>query len=411
MKRRNIIWRLTRKGFILIDKVSKKLDFDIKKISNELTKVHFVNYEDVAEKVLEVKPRTLEEIEMPQIMNFISKGSFLVDYPEINIWKFQDARVFHRSDFVLVEKNKVVWPKRTNYNFSKNVILDYFMYRYDYREGYILKPKEVLSVDTAFSMLGVHAHIWSHALCEYITKLFQIKELLKKIDTKLTVLVPDYGETHLKKIVYGELEKLGVDTLIVKEGVAVDVKTLYFMERAARSTDHENYVEIGDLVQPKMTAEIWKNEISKPLIEKYVDNKEKEPELKLYLPRRNGGYRMITNNDEIEKYYKDRGFIFVEPHKISFKEVVNLFYHAKIIAGPFSSAFTNLIFSRPGTKTFIMCNYTRAFENFLEPFQQYYGIDIKWLLGYDIDKDNPSHSSYYIPYEMMIDCCEKLGIE
>ena len=119
----------------------------------------------------------------------------------------------------------------------------------------------------------------------------------------------------------------------------------------------------------------------------------------------------MTNNDEIEQYYRDKGYIFVEPHKITIKEVVNLFYHARVIVGPFSSAFTNLLFSRPGTKVFIMCNYTRAFENFLEPFQQYYGIDIKWQLGIDVDKDHPAHSSYYIPYNLMIDACQKYNID
>lgn len=393
-----------------LDNIRHDIDFFYKKMSGRISKVQFVEYSEVAEKFINVKPQTIEEIEMPQIMGFVEKGSFFVDYPEINIWHFKNARVFHRSDFIQISQDKIVWPKRQYFNFSKNKILDSFMYKYDYQEGYIFKPKRVYEVKQAFSLIGVHSDVWSHSVWEYIPKLFQIRKLLAKLDTRLTILVPDYGETHLKKIVYGELEKLDVDILIVHKGEAVDVKDLYFMERAARSTDDEFYVGIGDFTQPKMNSDIWKEYISKPLIEQYVDDKEKEPELKLYLARRNGGFRMMTNNDEIEKYYRDRGYIFVEPHKISFKEVINLFYHAKIVAGPFSSAFTNLLFSRPGTKVFIMCNYTRAFEMFLEPFQQYYGIDIKWLLGFDVDRKHPSHSSYYVPMERMIEGCKRYGI-
>lgn len=404
LKRR--IKKLQRSSITLF----KDVDFFVKKKLREINKVEFVDFSEAAEKYINVKPHTIEEIEMPQIMDFTERGSFLVDYPEINIWHFRNARVFHRSDFIQISKDKIVWPKRKFFNFSKNSVLDYFMYRYDYREGYILKPSKVHVVDSAFSLIGVHSDVWSHSVWEYIPKLFQIRKVVAKIGKRITVLVPDYGESHLKKIVYGELDKLNVDILIVREGEAVDVKDLYFMERAARSTDDEYYVAIGDFTQPKMNSDIWKEYISKPLIEQYVEDKEKEPELKLYLARRNGGFRMMTNNDEIEKYYKERGYIFVEPHKISLKEVINLFYHAKIVAGPFSSAFTNLLFSRPGTKAFIMCNYTRAFENFLEPFQQYYGIDIKWLLGFDVDRKHPNHSSFYVPMERMIEACEKYGI-
>ena len=379
--------------------------------TGKLSKVRFVEYENSGKEVLVVKPRTIETIEMPQIFNFIDKGSFDVDYPKISIWKFENARVFHRSDFIQISKDEVIWPKRNNYNFSKNVIMDSFMYKYDYNIGYIKRPLKIIKADVAYSLIGVHSHIWSHSVWEYIPKLFQIRKLIDSINEKLTILVPDYQEPHLKKIVYEELKKYDVEVLVVREDEAVDVKTLYFMERAAKSTDHENYVEIGDFVQPQMTSDIWKQHISIPYIDMYVKDKEKEPSLKLYLPRRNGGYRMMTNNDEIEAYYKEKGFVFVEPHKISFQEVVNLFYHAKIIAGPFSSAFTNLMFCRPGVKAFIMCNYTRAFENFLEPFQQYFGATIKWQLGIDVDKDHPSHSSYYIPYELMKAACQKYGIE
>ena len=410
MAKKCLILRALNKFHLLPKDVINSLDFYIKKSNGKLTKAEFVDISKVAEKYIEVKPRSLEEIEMPQIFNFTTKGSFWVDYPEIYIWKFHNSRVFHQSDFIQVGKNEVVWPKRDNFNFSKNLILDSFIYKYDYNECYILKPLRVKKVDYAFSLLGVHANVWSHSVWEYIPKLFQLKNLLKKVGHKLTVLVPDYGETHLKEIVYGELLKLDVDIVVVYSDEAVDVKNLYFMERAAKSTDNEYYVGIGDFTQPRMNAEIWKNEISVPMIEKYVDDKDKAPSLKLYLPRNNGGYRMMTNNAEIDQYYKDRGYVFVEPHKISFKEVVNLFYHAKIVAGPFSSAFTNLLFSRPGTKVFIMCNYTRAFEMFLEPFQQYYGIDIKWQLGYDVDKEHPAHSSYYIPMDKMKEACELYGI-
>lgn len=402
--------KLLIKTYHSLNEKQRSIILFFKEKLGEISKVSFADFSDCAEKILVVKDPTEEIIDLPQIYGFIKEGSMVVNFPEVALWKFDNATVFGRSDFVLLNKKTIVWPKRTYYNFSKNLPQDNFIYTYDYNHAYIRKAKREKNVDVAFSLIGVGATIWSHVLCEYLPKLYTIRKVVSKESRRITVLVPEYGEGHIKDIIYNELEKLDVDILIVKNNEAVIANTLYFMERVGRVTDHEVYVEIGDQVEPKLITDLWKEHVSKPLIDKYVENKDKKPELKLYLARRTDGHRMMTNNGEIEKYYQERGYIFVEPHKIPFKDVVNLFYHASIVAGPFSSAFTNLIFSRPGTKAFIMCNYTRAFENFLEPIQQYYDIDINWLLGYDIDKKHPAHSSYYVPMDRMIEACNKYGI-
>lgn len=388
----------------------KNVLLSIKKTTGEVHHVEYAKITDYAEKVCTVKEKTEELIEMPRIVNFIKSGEFVVEYPEINIWKFKDAKCFHLSDFIQVDDNKIVWPKMSNFNFSKNVIIDSFMYKYDYFGAYIKKPKVVHEVNIAYSLIGVHSEVWSHAVCEYIPKLFKIRELLKTISDELVVLVPEYHKDHLKPLVYSELEQLDrVKILVVKEGEAVHAKELYYMDGTARFTDHEMYVEIGDAAQPKMVSEVWKEKIVTPWVEKYAEKK--APSLKLFLARKNGGHRMIMNNDEIEEYFKNKGYIFVEPHKMPLKDVVNLFHQAKYVVGPFSSAFTNLMFSQPGTKALIMCNYTRSFESFLHLIQQYFGVNITWQTGFDVDKRRPSHSSYYMNLDEVKRACDKLGIE
>lgn len=387
-----------------------KIDFIYRYKTGKINRVDYVDINNYAEKVLTVKEKTDEVIEMPRIVDFIKKGDFVVEFPEINLWKFKDAMCFHRSDFIQVADDKIVWPKMANFNFSKNVIIDSFIYKYDFFGAYVKKPKFVHEVNVAYSLIGVHSEVWSHAVCDFIPKLFQIRELLKTITGEVTVLVPEYGKDHLRPLVYSELESLErINILVVKRGEAVHAKELFFMDGSARFTDHEMYVEIGDATQPKMVSDVWKGKIVSPWVEKYAEKK--EPTLKLFLARRNGGYRMIMNNDEIEEYFKAKGYIFVEPHKLPLKDVVNLFHQAKYVVGPFSSAFTNLMFSQPGTKVLIMCNYTRTFETFLQPIQQHFGIDIHWKTGFDVDKSHPSHSSYYVSLEEVKKACETLGIE
>lgn len=374
-------------------------------------KVTYSDFDKHASKVLVVKEPTEEYVELPHIHNFIKDGSMTVYFPEVAIWKFEKAMVFSDSDFVLVNSSEIIWPKRDYYNFSKNLPQDYYIYKYEMDEAYLRKSKKTRIVDVAFSLIGVHSSVWSHVLCEYIPKLYYINKIAKLEEKRLTVLVPNYGNTHINNIVYRELNKLDVDILVVSKEESIKVEKLYFMERVGRVTDHEIYVEVGDQVEPKFITDLWREKITLPLISEFVEDKDKEPTLKLFLSRNTGGHRMIKNNVEIENYFKEKGYIFVEPHKCTLKEVVNLFYQAKIVAGPFSSAFTNMIFSRPGTKSFIMCNYTRSFENFLEPIQQYFSIDIYWLLGYDLDKEHPGHTSFYISKEKMIEACRSYGID
>lgn len=405
----SVINRLER-FFVLIQEFIEKLDFKYKLVVHKVNKVSYVNIEDVATKIMVFKEATEEIIEMPCVYNFIKQGETTIYYPEIALWEFKNATVYYNSDFISTNNEQIVWPKKDYYNFSKNIPKDSFIYDYNYKHAYINKPKEIEEYDYVLPLTGVHSQVWSHALCEYLPRLYQIRKIIDKIPGQLTVLVPDYGTSHIKDIVYEELHKYDIDIKELKFMTAVKANHLYFMERTGRVTDHEIYCEIGDQVIPKIVTDIWKKEVTFPLTKKYVANNS-TPSLKLYLARRTGGHRMITNNDEIETYFKKRGYVFVEPHKISLEEVVKLFYNAKVVAGPFSSAFTNLIFSRPGTRALVLSNFTRTFETFLEPIQQYFNVRIDWFIGYDIDKQHPGHCSFYIPIEKMEKAIKELSIE
>ena len=78
--------------------LSDKIDFMYKSKTGKITRVGYVDINDYAEKVSTVKEKTEEIIEMPRIVGFIKSGDFVVEFPEINLWKFKDATCFHRSD-------------------------------------------------------------------------------------------------------------------------------------------------------------------------------------------------------------------------------------------------------------------------------------------------------------------------
>lgn len=401
----NLIIRGLRK----IARLEKKVSFLLAYKQGKILSAKINNAESLGSKVSVFKPETVEEVDMHKVYGFIVDGSFKVNYPEIDLWKFTDAMVIGRTDFVFDNKGNVFWKKYFAYNYSKNIASDRLLEKEENGIVYYRKPKHILNVDVAFSMLGVHAHIWSHSLSEYFPKLAVLQNAIDDAGGELTVLVPNYQDLQLKEVIYNELNKhKGIKILVIDDEVAVKVKCLYYMERPTTFTDHEVSVALGDDVQPKVVADILKEKLVTPLLNEI--NQNAKP-IKLYLPRRGFG-RNLTNWGEVEEYFRKEGFYFLEaPHKLSLKEKVQLFNSAEVIAGPFGSAFSNIIFCKPGTKMLLFCNFSRFYEAWLCLHKKYFNFDMLWVTGFD-DKTakNPSHCSFYIPLQKIKDAAKYFGI-
>lgn len=360
-------------------------------------------------KIAVFKPRTKETFVMPHVLGFIN-GSFEIDYQEISLWKFENASIFYKSDVVLTKSGNVFWPKYFKYNYNHNITLDSnTVQKFDglcEHNGIlsIKKPRCVKKVDVVFSMIGVFDNIWAHALVEYIPKLSVLEDAIKDSYRKVTVVIPDYTDSQLKEIVFNILKKYDVNIYQISSNETIEAEILYYIERPATFTDRETNVSIGDSTVPVATANYVKKEIVEPL---QINTKLNPSYKRLFLARRGGLGKGLINGAEVEEYFLNLGFVFVEPHKLSLKEKVEMFMSAEYIVGPGGSAFTNLIFCRPGTKVIKFSNFQRQFENYVSLSIQHFGIDVIYLTGID-DKSAPnlSHCSYYLPIEKVKQACE-----
>lgn len=364
-------------------------------------------------KVCVFSPHTREKFEMPPVLDFI-RGTFEIDYPEIALWKFHDSMIFFKSDVVLTKDGNAVWPKYFKYNYNHNITYDRITGitpdgLCEHQGILCLKnPRRVTEIDVAFSMIGVCDNIWAHALVEYLPKLGVLEDAIKDSEKKITLIIPEYTDNQLKEIVNGILKKYNVNIYQISEDEAIKAKVLYFIERPTTFTDHEVSVSVGDSTIPKATANFVKKEIVEPLQSGITVNSSYK---RLFLARRGGFGKGLLNGDEVEKYFENLGFLFVEPHKLSLKEKITMFMSADYIVGPGGSAFTNLIFCRPGTKVIKFCNFQRQFEDYMCLPIQHFGVDLICVTGRD-DKAsiNPSHCSYYIPMDSIKEACEYHGI-
>lgn len=70
---------------------------------------------------------------------------------------------------------------------------------------------------------------------------------------------------------------------------------------------------------------------------------------KVFISRKDGTSRLITNEDEVFALFQEHGFCRYELSKMSFLQQVALFANAQIIVAPNGSGLANIMFCKPGT--------------------------------------------------------------
>lgn len=398
---RYFIERAANKAVNLVANVYEETLYKFQKAIGKVGVADIVTPERAGEKVVVFKPDTIETFQYPKVYHFIKEALFTVEYPEIALWKYKDAVVTSDSDIVISKNGDAIWQKYFYFNYAKNIVGDSNFVREEKGRISYKRNKIKYEVETAFSLIGVFAHVWAHVLVEYYPKLAVLKDAIADSEKKITVLLPEIKDVQTHQIIYDELKKYDVDILIVHKGESVKASTLYYMERPTRFTDHEDCLAPGDMAVPSIVGEYLKSNLVIPHTEGMV----KDPKFsKLFLVRRGGIGKGLLNVDEIESFFEKKGFYFVEPHKMSLEEKIRMFYSADIVVGPLGSAFTNLIFCKPGTKVMQLSNYQRLFENYISMQIRQFDMDVLYVTGID-DKNasNMTHCSFYMPMDKVVE--------
>ena len=231
---RNILIRGINKTAKIITDCYDQWKYNIQVKTGSVIVTDIISPEEAGEKVVVFKPATTETFKYPKVYQFINDASLEIEYPEISLWKYNNAVIFNDSDFVITEDGRAVWPKYFYYNYAKNIIVDKNFVKEEQGKISYLRPQKPIEVDTAFSLIGVFSHIWAHVIVEYYPKLAVLKGAIADSPKKITVLVPEIKDPQTHQIVYEQLEKYDVDILVVPHMACVKAKTLYFMERPTR---------------------------------------------------------------------------------------------------------------------------------------------------------------------------------
>lgn len=184
-----------------------------------------------------------------------------------------------------------------------------------------------------------------HFLIEYLTRGMIIEQSPHLAGLPLIVSEELYRQEYDAL----ELALPGRDLIRRRHGTRLDVGTLHV---PAIMTDLPDSAEL-----PFWKLGAVNNESLRWLRHRILQNiggpiPPMDPTRRIYLSR--SGSRSITNHDAVEREFRDRGFMIVDPSTLTFADQVRLFASASVIAGPMGAALSNVIFAPEGSRVIVL---------------------------------------------------------
>lgn len=391
----------------IIDKL-KKLRLKYQLLDS--LQVNIVRSEHAGELVTVVKDETYETTYFPKVYDIMEEVTLNQKSKSLNLMKYSNAKVFEESDFILLG-NKAVWHKSTYSQFTKIKPSDRDLLKHTSDRLFIKKIKRVKKVEIGFSLCGVSCKPWSHFMLQYLPKLYLVPSLMEIEKRKITIILPEYLDSQVREVVYSYLSSFdNLDILELNNDFVAECNILYHIDNTSWMSECVEYTSPLDSIIPSCVGKYLKdNFVNSISITKEQENeiiKRYSFDKKIFIARNN--YRNLINYKEVEQYYKEKGYLVMEPHKYTLIEKIVIFRNAKLIVGPHSSGFSNLVFCQPNTKVLMMLNYQKIFEPWIGFCIRDFNIDITNLSGFD-ENSTDFNSSYTIPLDKIVSACEELG--
>lgn len=187
-------------------------------------------------------------------------------------------------------------------------------------------PKKVIHIDKASNFaLKWHDNYW-HFTMTALDKIFLMLE--NGFDGKFFV----YNKQYLREL----LKLTGIPE---ERFIFVNPEEHYFV--------NELHV-LDDALNDTVHKELVQNTRNKVLQNLDITDISKYPK-RLYIRRLAPYKRLVSNEDEVLKYLKERGFEAIFPDDFSVEEQIKYFYAADIVVAPHGGCSTNALYMRSNT--------------------------------------------------------------
>lgn len=358
------------------------------------------NPKDLFEIAYHIKDATWEKVDVPDTYHIYRFWSIEQYHAEQDILCIDDCYISDKSD-IIVTSHGVIWDKFYSDIFSKSIPMDGNLYDYNQENIYVRKSDCVDYISgECVSLIGVYAHGWSHFIIQFLPKLYYA-EKAGLLDKDVTLIMPTYTDKQVIELIDSVLVRHpSVKKYIVpdeKNRNSIHCDRLYYIPTSSCLINKGKGFAPYDVVIPRQVMTLLIDNMVKPIVDKIKNNPVKHE--KIFLSRSN--WRCLTNANEVEQYFKEEGYYFVEPHLLTLEEKVDIFYHAKVIVGCHSSAWTNILFCNNNVKGLMFTRLGRVVDLYLGYFSNSNNSQIMLVTGDDFDDD--INADYYIPIQKIKD--------
>lgn len=378
----------------------KKIVIEVIKYRNYAKKLHnsevFTIIKDpnkVFEVLYKIKEETWETMYAPAIFDASRERIIECKSPKQYIYQTNNAIVTVESDLILCDKG-AWWDRYNDDDFYSCVSpYDYNLLSFDNKNlvAFHLPNRKYLN-GRVLSLLGVSSQSWSHFLFQYICKLYFCGEA-GLLDEPLTLLMNDYKDDNIEQLINEYLQNYPKVSIILAEQ-----NTEYFCEKLIFTPSFTmNYGEVKYYLDYRyVTSSILINKIQEMVVKPLIERVKNMPvrHTKIFFSRHSN--RCLNNSEEVESFFKQEGFFFVEGAELSLEEKADLFYHAEVVVGLHGTAWQNVIFCN-GAKCLMLTNNRFVVEQIFYTMAK--NNVSSWLNVAGRDDNETRRSNYTIPLD------------
>lgn len=342
--------------------------------------------------IYKIKETTWEPVSMGQVWG-VSKGTEVAyRHEEQNILLLKNAKVSNNSEIIIAD-NSVIWDKYYFAGFSAWIPKDENLFSYN-RDNVVVfnYPVESISGD-CISLSGWGASIWAHFLPKIFSKFYYAERagILKDGVTVLLNPTMDYNINEIYEMWKNQYPKL--NWIDMKKDTYYKCESLYYIPAACHLSDEEMYMHPINILYPQQMLSTVKANLAEPLINRVKNRDAKFA--KIFLVRRT--WRTLTNWKEVEDWFQEQGFYMLEGSVLTLEEKADLFYHAKEIVGPYSSAWTNTMFCK-GAKGLMFSNVPCIIDSSEIVYSYMGNMQVMQVIGDEV-RPISRHEDFYIPLD------------
>ncbi len=359
------------------------------------SKVHPIikNPHEEFEILYHIKDATWETVYAPAIYGIAKERIATGMWPAEDIFLIKHGIVCCASDTIRTPKG-VWWNKYNDNDFVTCAIPGDCNVLSFNRDTVTICPnkKNIRLSGKTLSLIGVYSHAWSHFLFEFVSKMYYAGEA-GLLNQDVFLLTDEYNDSNIEDVINNYITSYPkVRRIIAKKNTDYICEELICMRETGSNYNDVKFFLFQPFIIPSNVTNMVQKYIVKPYIQKIKNRPAKHT--KIYLSRHSN--RILNNTEEVEKYFKDLGFYFIEGQELSLEEKADLFYHAEVVVGPHSSAWQNIIFCNK-VKCLMFCNY-RYVEEVVFSTMAKENVE-SWLNVSGFDDNEYRRSNYTISLE------------